>query len=265
MTTRTYEQDIADVLAVQAGDSEAWLRIRRGYAQNVIKVARQYEGVIDEAEAVDVAWSAIAEHVLTVSADDAKFIRNAIGHVAREALDAEMFPEIPKRSLTRLRGAYVAMDEQVDPNGEPQMTLQQAASSAGVSLEALENYRMLAQMLSFDALIDDSIDEDNPFGQDAAGGYCADDVDVAHDPELMSLPSVSSVTNLVEHSVSTKSTKVQVREAVADLPPRQQQVIALFMQGLEDEDIAAELEISRITVRRHRQDAIQTLRSSISI
>jgi len=216
MTTRTYEQDIADVLAVQAGDSEAWLRIRRGYAQNVIKVARQYEGVIDEAEAVDVAWSAIAEHVLTVSADDAKFIRNAIGHVAREALDAEMFPEIPKRSLTRLRGAYVAMDEQVDPNGEPQMTLQQAASSAGVSLEALENYRMLAQMLSFDALIDDSIDEDNPFGQDAAGGYCADDVDVAHDPELMSLPSVSSVTNLVEHSVSTKSTKVQVREAVAD-------------------------------------------------
>ncbi len=265
MTTRTYEQDIADVLAVQAGDSEAWLRIRRIYAPAVTASARKYNEVIDEADAIDIAWSAVAEYVMTVSEKDAQFLRNAIGHVAREALDAEMFPEIPKRSLTRLRGAYVAMDEQVDPNGEPQMTLQQAASSVGVSLEALDNYRMLAQMLSFDALIDDSIDEDNPFGQDAAGGYCADDVDVAHDPELMSLPSVSSVTNLVEHSVSTKSTKVQVREALELLPSSQRAVIDLFMTGLNDSEIAAELNVSPKTVNTHRLRAFKSLRSSISI
>ncbi len=265
MTTRTYDQDAADVLAVQNGDNEAWLRIRRGYAQNVNKVARQYEGVIDEAEAVDVAWSAIAEHVLTVSADDAKFLRNTIGHVAREALDAEMFPEIPKRSLTRLRGAYAAMDEQVDPNGDAQMTLQQAAAVAGVSLDALENFRMLAQTLSFDALIDDSIDEDNPFEQDAAGGYCADDVDAAHDPELMGLTSVSVVTNVVGHSVAAKSTKLQVREAVSSLPPNQQQVVVLVMEGLNDTEIALELGIESRTVQKRRQRAFDSLRSSISI
>lgn len=266
MTVRTYDQDVADVLAVQNGDSEAWMRIRRAYAQLIKKVADDYEKVFDEDEAIAMSWSAVAEYVMTLSEDDAKFLRNKIRVVATEALNLEMHPGIPRTSLWRLRKGSDVMRKPVEIDDLPQMTLAQAADHVGVSVGALENYRMLARSVSFDALLEDSFDEENPYDQDLAGGYVTDDVDPSRDTELSNRKPLSSIIDIpAGGSQQTLSAKAQVHEAVESLPARQRAVVALFMQGFEDDAIADELGISRSTVRVHRNAAFQSLRSLITL
>jgi hypothetical protein len=267
MTVRSFDQDVADVLAVQAGDSAAWLRIRRGYSQNVSKVARKYEGVFDEAEAVDIAWSAIAEHVMTVSPEDAKFLRNKITVIALEALDVEMRPELSRMSMSRMRKAHKMMQAEdgswAQGNG---VTMQEAAKANDLSVGALITYVAMERVESFDKVFDEAFDDENPYNQDLAGGYRVDDVDAKHDPELSNRVSQCHVTDVAVGSErQSHSVKAQVRDALDLLPTSQRAVIDLFMTGMNDSEIAAELNLSPKTVNTHRLRAFDSLRSSISI
>jgi RNA polymerase sigma factor (sigma-70 family) len=256
----------ADVAAVQAGDTEAFSRIVRAYSKLIRKVARKYEEVLDQNEAFDIVVSALGEHLATVSPEDAKFLSNKVAFIATEALDAEMFPGIPKMSLYNLRKASTSMRAPVEVDDEPQKTFYEAAAYAGVSLEALENYRMLERAESFDAVLDGAFDDENPYDQDLAGGYSCDEIDTRHDPELSNQYSLSVVTDVTTQSIrESLTTKQMVQEAVSSLAPRQQEVVSLFMQGLNDTEIAAELGISRSSVITQRHRAFESLRSTIAL
>lgn len=67
--------------------------------------------------------------------------------------------------------------------------------------------------------------------------------------------------NPIEEKVLAKENQALIEAAIAQLPPRQQQVFILSKQeGLSREDIARQLNVSPNTVRNHLADAVKSVK-----
>jgi RNA polymerase sigma factor (sigma-70 family) len=79
-------------------------------------------------------------------------------------------------------------------------------------------------------------------------------------PDRADRPTGVSAAMAVEQQAATR----EVLTAIADLPPKQRQVMAWHWDGFSDAEIAAELSDSAAAVRKNRSRAMKKLRRSLA-
>jgi RNA polymerase sigma factor (sigma-70 family) len=93
--------------------------------------------------------------------------------------------------------------------------------------------------------------------------YCraaARETSLDADPGRADRPAGISAAMVLEQQAATR----EVLAAIADLPPKQRQVMAWHWDGFSDAEIAAEIGDSAAAVRKNRNRAMKNLRQSLA-
>lgn len=231
--SRSYALDIEATTAAQAGDSHALTRLLHEYTPNMEKMVRNYDGYLAFADGMDIARSALTEFILTATDTQASYLRNQVGRIVREAIEAELHPGISARQVAYCREALALTRQPIDPSDPPALTLTEAAATIenGLSAELLASFAVMDSLCAIES------DED------------------AEEAILVTYVSPDIATSNSRHA--------HIEDAISALSPKQREVVTRFMDGMTDADIASDLGMGTKTVQTHRLRAFARLRDLI--
>jgi len=230
---RSFEQDVLDVEASQAGDQEAMQRLVDEYMGAMMVWSKGWSHRFDVDERRQICALTLLEVVRESSSSDARRLRSLLPFRVKSAMDVAAFPELDPRYVRKCRQAVAAMQEKVQESDPDQLTFRAAAEANLVPLHALEFYRSVEAPLSLSEL--DSVSES--------------ELDVLADDRESS--SISSFSPSVEAELLRLSSHAR-------------RCVELAVSGLSDSEVAEEMGIKYAAAVKLRQRAFSSLRTALS-
>jgi DNA-binding CsgD family transcriptional regulator len=272
-----YKKAASLVALAKAGDQDAKMALLDEVKFNLLQVAKKFvdgdgEDSVKKKMALDdamqIATLAFLELVETIKDSDAPMIFVKVKDVALQALlEATVDGSVSYKSVQNLTSATKAMQEDLYKHSAPEQSTEkvglsaaEAAEQFGVSMNLLFNYTTLSAPLSYEMTFDEAYDPENPYAdKEHASGEVLDDFN-PHDPEFSNVQSADVVAAKCQstNGVATDTSSAMVN-ALADLTPKQQQVMSMTANGMSVTDIAAELGIAFQTVANTKSQAIKAL------
>jgi len=259
---RTYDDDVRDVLAVQAGDEEALMRLLAEYKGNLRAAAKKFDHRYGKDDANQIAMLAFIEYVGKASELEARRLRKTSRLVALNALNEAMSDGLGRTTGSQLRAAAESMRPSVESAEEP-LSLYEAADRFEVGLSALDHYVQLSDPVSYDTHFGEGYDPDNPYAEDAAGGATFDEYTPEVDPEFMRKREAATSREAKCQSIAASALAGDaspIAQALDALAPRQREVMLMLANGMSETDIAAVLGVAFRTVVNTRVQATKRLK-----
>lgn len=276
---RSYDDDVSDVAAFQAGDSEAFGRLLAEYDGNLKAAAGRMQHALGFEDAYQESVVAFADWVGGLSADRARFLRRDLGYEIHHRLQEAAYPGLNYKTVQRARSAMSDLRvEAWEDTTEARMSLDEAVaaeySGSKLGKDALLGMLSLHRQSSLDGLMDASFDDADPYDLEGGMTYGSrlasdeDDFDPAVDPEFAGRSAVSEIEAQMEPVVpDSEDSGAAVTDVLDSLTAKQADAVRLWLRypGWSVRQIALDNDLNWKGYGRLLARAFDQLRVNVAI
>jgi len=274
---RSYEQDVEDVRALQAGDGAALERLLDEYSGNLKAAATKMQHALGFEDAYQEAVSAFLAWVSEMQLEKARFIRRDVGFEVQHRLQEAAYPGMNYKSVQRARSVLSdlrveAWEDTSEARPSVDSVVSVDYSGSQLSKESALNLLALHRQVSLDSVLDDSFDDADPFDVEGSTGFgsrLAADVDEfvqSTDAEFADRLSIADVEAQATPVQSvTAAGKSGLESMLSLLTKKQRAAVELWLRYPDWSltDIATDAGMDRRTFGRVLQRAFESLKANV--
>jgi len=276
---RSYDDDVRDIAAFQAGDSEAFARLLDEYDGNLKSAAGRMQHVLGFEDAYQESVVAFADWVREMPGEQSRLIRRDLGFEIHHRLQEAAYPGMNYKTVQRARSAMADLRvEAWEDTTEARPSLDEALASeysgSRLGKESLLGMLALHRQSSLDGIMEASFDDADPYDLEGSTMYGSrlaadgDDFDPVSDPEFSGRVAASEIEAQMEpvlpESDDGRSTVADVLES---LTPKQVEAVRLWLRypGWSVRQIALDNDMVPRTLERILARAFDELRVNVRI